>query len=514
MISVQDILHRKHFHCAKVVAGEKGLARIVKWVHILEMVDVKQLIQGNELVLTTGVVLKDNEQGFLSFIEQLHHLNAAGLCVELGEYIAEIPSSVIQLANVLNFPIIVFSEIVKFIEITQDVHSIIISQQFEALKKLEHYAQQINKYSLKTSDTHQILLYMQRYLQVNVVLELKNHSYTFIPNKDAEFFDSIKDSESKKIAFSELNLFEQSYGKVYIYSPTRDLTEFDYLILDRTMVTLSQCVLRDLYIEEKSGSEYRQFLEDWMNGKASNDEIALFLEEWNARLKKAHWLVMISQLKRETKDKDVTYYKINLRKALEKEGFHSFTVEQSKRLIFILGDMRGKGCYKDRITRALNEGVNQSKWDSQIAVGRYVQHFNGVQESFLTAQDTVQIRWKIPELSYFYEDLYLYHLVQVLQKNPLVMAVAQEKIDLLYQYDKKYNSNLIHTLQVYLRCNGLKKETAEKLFIVRQTLYHRLEKIEQILGPDFMEYENRLYLEMVLLMTEKNDRTPQDHKLN
>ena len=45
---------------------------------------------------------------------------------------------------------------------------------------------------------------------------------------------------------------------------------------------------------------------------------------------------------------------------------------------------------------------------------------------------------------------------------------------------------------------------AEKLFIVRQTLYHRLEKIEHIIGDNFMNYENRLCLEIMLLMTKHN----------
>lgn len=44
----------------------------------------------------------------------------------------------------------------------------------------------------------------------------------------------------------------------------------------------------------------------------------------------------------------------------------------------------------------------------------------------------------------------------------------------------------------------VKKDTAERLFIVRQTLYHRLEKIEQLLGSDFMQTEKRLALELIL----------------
>ncbi|MDY0395840.1 helix-turn-helix domain-containing protein [Virgibacillus halophilus] len=43
-----------------------------------------------------------------------------------------------------------------------------------------------------------------------------------------------------------------------------------------------------------------------------------------------------------------------------------------------------------------------------------------------------------------------------------------------------------------------KKETAEKLFIVRQTLYHRLKKIGELIGSDFMKPDNRLALEMAI----------------
>ncbi|MCP5972660.1 helix-turn-helix domain-containing protein, partial [Klebsiella pneumoniae] len=46
--------------------------------------------------------------------------------------------------------------------------------------------------------------------------------------------------------------------------------------------------------------------------------------------------------------------------------------------------------------------------------------------------------------------------------------------------------------------NGSKQETAKRLFIVRQTLYHRIEKLESFLGADFMEADKRLALELML----------------
>lgn len=51
---------------------------------------------------------------------------------------------------------------------------------------------------------------------------------------------------------------------------------------------------------------------------------------------------------------------------------------------------------------------------------------------------------------------------------------------------------------MYLACNGSKKETAERLFVVRQTLYHRIQKLQQLLGADFMKPEKRLAIELMI----------------
>lgn len=505
MLTVKEVLNRKYFESAKVVAGQTGLNNKIKWIHILEVTDVKQLIRGNELILTTGVILKDNEQGFLNFVKQLSELHVAGLCIELGMYIQTIPESVIILADELDFPLIVFQEIVPFVGITQDLHTAIIHQQYDILRQLEDYSQKINNYVLKVNDKVKILQYMQKYLNVDIYFDVKKGTSLAIPDKKIEnckkYIDRLSSKHKAKI---EVNLFDQLYGTVYIYSEKREMTELDLLILDRTVVTLSQFILRDLYIEEKLESENRKFFEKWLEGENSDDELLYFIEEIDQKLKHNGWMVMIHQLRRKNARKDLTNYKINLRQALQKEGFYTFIVEQSQYLIFIVNDLAQGATYKERMNRVMNEVIQQNKQDMLIAVGKYVLHYNELKESYQTAQETLQIRMKHMELSYFYDELVLYHMVKVLQNNSSLMQAAKEKIEKLSQYDSKHNANLIQTLDVYFQCNGLKKETAERLFIVRQTLYHRLEKVEQIIGNDFMKYENRLCLEIMLLMTKHN----------
>jgi PucR family transcriptional regulator, purine catabolism regulatory protein len=54
-LSVQEVILQEQFQQAKIVAGKNGLHRTVKWVHIIEVSEVSNLLNGNELILSTGV---------------------------------------------------------------------------------------------------------------------------------------------------------------------------------------------------------------------------------------------------------------------------------------------------------------------------------------------------------------------------------------------------------------------------------------------------------------------------
>ena len=47
----------------RLVAGEDGLDRPVRWVHVAEVPDIATLLRGGELVLTTGIGLPADDAG-------------------------------------------------------------------------------------------------------------------------------------------------------------------------------------------------------------------------------------------------------------------------------------------------------------------------------------------------------------------------------------------------------------------------------------------------------------------
>ena len=66
------------------------------------------------------------------------------------------------------------------------------------------------------------------------------------------------------------------------------------------------------------------------------------------------------------------------------------------------------------------------------------------------------------------------------------------------RYDKQNATNMVETLDCYFACNCNVSETAKALFIHRNTLIYRIDKIKSILGRDLKDSEERLLLQLGL----------------
>jgi sugar diacid utilization regulator len=401
-LMVSDVLSRKHFDQAIILAGEEGLNRIVKWVHVVEVTNIGNLLNGDELILSTGVAWKEDEGLFISILNQLVENQAAGLCIEMGTYLAEIPAEVIVIANKNKFPIIIFQKEVPFVEITQDIHTFIINNQHR-----------------KISD------------------------------------------------------------------------------------------LRELYAQEKKRVEEIEWLLSWIEGEHPLDEINEYLLHHDSKPNSSEALVLVAKVHcvKEKCSQDGTYLKLLYRSVFEQNGFVLFSVEKRNELILILLNNRPNKNVKERVKKAI-QSIKDSEFIRKkgttklfMAAGKVVERLTDIHKSFQSAKETLRIQQEMSkEETYFYEDLHLYRLISQMSKHMDLQDLVMEYLQPVIQYDRKYNGKLLETLKIYLECNGSKQETANKLFIVRQTLYHRLQKLENLLGEDFMNHEKRVALEFMLLV--------------
>src|SRR3954466_9503862 len=83
-----------------VRAGPAHLDRAVRWVHVSEVSDIAHLLEGGELILTTGIALPSDPDALAQYVEELSAAGATGLAVELGRrYQGALPPKLIAAAE-------------------------------------------------------------------------------------------------------------------------------------------------------------------------------------------------------------------------------------------------------------------------------------------------------------------------------------------------------------------------------------------------------------------------------
>jgi purine catabolism regulator len=134
-----------------------------------------------------------------------------------------------------------------------------------------------------------------------------------------------------------------------------------------------------------------------------------------------------------------------------------------------------------------------------IGIGRAVDTLIELRDSYREARQALSMarRLAAPSPLYFGE-LNVYRLLFLLEHHPELAAFRQEIIGKLIEYDRTQGTDLIGTLTAYFAHKGNLSQTAEALFVHRNTLLYRMERIHEIGGFDLDNPETRLSVQLAL----------------
>ncbi len=111
----------------------------------------------------------------------------------------------------------------------------------------------------------------------------------------------------------------------------------------------------------------------------------------------------------------------------------------------------------------------------------------------------------------YFQDLSVYRLLLQLEHHPDLQTFKNEILAPLIAYEGV--GELIKTLDAYFEHNGVLSQAAEALYIHRNTLIYRMERIAEITGLDFNNTETRLAVQLALRihrMRPEENRKPCD----
>lgn len=516
---VKDLLKRPYFKHAKVLAGRNGIAKEINWAHIIEIEHFGHLLNGQEVILTTGISWAEDEDKCLAYLQQLLDHNVSALCVELVIHVQQLPDKMLELAEKHDFPIIAFMEEVRFIDITKDLHEQILGKQENIWMELERFHQSLNQILTTNGTIGDLLKVLHQETGKEIVLQYYDQ-YRFFPSPSKkEQLRRIKEinSNTKSYYAHPVYVLNEQIGKIIFVEPLQSLTRFDELALKRCSEIMNQYFWRHHQTEEMEHQEKNKWILEMIEGELTEEHITQFLKDKKPNIVINDAIIGVKPIASSliSKDKEKssnTRFIMTLRSALVQFGFELFTVDERSRMINILFIVNQQtSAMLPRLKKAiaiLKEKQQKLLAEDDIELlsfGSVFTRLTSMPNSYRKALVTLGYLKSGNTLNDpFYTELGLYRIIDQMKNKKELSEIVQDYISPLIEHDQEKGTELVKTLKVYLKYLGQKNETAKELHIVRQTLYHRLHKIEQLLGEDYMEPENRFMIEFAIKVYDMN----------
>lgn len=534
-LTIADVLQRPLFQHAVVVAGSRGLMRPIRWVHILEEAENGRFLNGGELILATGLGFGQEVEKRRFFLSELIQRKAVGLCIEKGGYVQEISEEMKELAEEHDFPLIVFMQPVRFVDITLDLHERLVSGQMEALRDLEAYNRGLQKLSLQTQATSRLLQHFQRSIQQQTFYlpcdmpseivfvpavsasrqhELSGlfHAHLLAKEELPHTGGAIPLSSHESILYQPILMMGHVLAYVGVIreqSSEQQPDEFVLLKMDYTANALAQILMRKRFAEEKARENEQQLVEEMLAGSSlSEDQLRSYLGLRPQQPSRYHAIILQLQSERlaEQESEQVTLPEFFglLRSIFARYGFRLLLTGRGTRLymLAICQQQFSLSSGRQQLEKAiaqmerLFERLLQQAGLLSLGISRVAEKFSEAKRHFQEAEQALLYRGKGG--SPFFDDLGIYRLLSQLPQEHVLQPFIADYLGPLIRYDQENGSQLLETLRCYLEQTMSKQETADRLYIHRQTLYHRLEKIKDLLGSDFASPHQRLCLEVAI----------------
>ncbi|AGB21216.1 purine catabolism regulator-like protein [Mycobacterium sp. JS623] len=489
----------------------------IRWVHVSDVADLSTLLQGGELVLTTGTALRRSPARYLRAIAEA---GALGVIAELPEG-ASLPKTAPTAAESSNVALIVLHHEIKFVEVTEAVHRRIVSEQFDAVAFDRRVHATFTDLSMKRVSAPGIVTAAARMLDEPVVLEDLAHQALAVapgPEITATLLDAWEHRSRRARdgwAMTPVGPRGEEWGRLVVPRLPADASRAK-MVLERAAaaLALNRMIERDrsgLHQQAQSG-----LIDDVMRNRVTDErEITARAYALGLRKTSRYHPVVVRTDDASTASDPVAGQRRNVR--LLDAVAHTVNASGHTGLFTIRRDGEIAAVV------ALNASRAERAWSALgSAVAREVARIDGgprsvlalgessglVAEAIIGIADAAHVAEAAlamggePRPFYRTSDVRLRGLISLLQDDPRIQAFAETELKALLTAESASRPTDFAILREYLRLGGNKVALAGQLRISRPALYKRLAAIEAKLGVDLDDAESTASLHVAMLVME------------
>jgi len=504
-ISIKEALDMSCFNTCKLIAGFGGYNSVITKVNVMADFEILDWINEGELLLTTAYFFKVsslNEQ--LEFIKELSRKKLAGIAIKIYPYLNELSPQVINLANNLKLPIIELNYQIPFTDIMTPIFKEIFNKQVSMLQKVEDLHNELMNIIIVGGSVKDIVNTLSRIVNnpvfmVNHYFEdfiedelLYSFDYETLKERMEDFFKhninnpNISTKYSKKIRINEnlhdmvmipITVKNSIYAHIGVIALDKEISDFDIVSTETASTVIAIELIKRISIEEVENNHKAEFFQDLISLDKKRKDKAIDRAKYYKLDKNAYYSTVGIYLNKSEigidNEYDFNQYKskvIYLINEICKDEKSNFLVTSKGKTINILLMWKDEKAIQrkihklvEKIDKAIEYKINDIKYN--IGIGRIYKGLENVHKCTKDSEKALQAsKTFMNEKIIDFDKLGIYKIFcQDNLKDELTKFYDSTLLP-LSEYDKKRDTELVKTLEIYFQTNGNLKKMSEILF--------------------------------------------------
>jgi PucR family transcriptional regulator, purine catabolism regulatory protein len=479
-----------------VLAGDPDRT-LVRWVHSSEVFEMGPLLTGGELLLTTGLGLRGTSASDQArYVESMADAGLAALALELGRTFSEVPEGILRAAARRHLAVVALRDVVPFAAMVEAFHRLVMDHEISGLRRGERIWRDLTTGVLDRGGLHAL---------VRRIADLAGGT-AYLVARDARLVAASDPAAAVPRETREnsrpVELGGTSWGTLIVDSRRGQLRA---AVLDRAPHVVALELLRASPTSDRFAVASALLFDVVHDRLPSADELRARCEIAGFPSERGRPLVAVCV----ACDRRVPRALLSstAQRVCGEIFGASLVGEVDEEVLIVVRAPRGgeSGLRErlDRLSGQLSDSIEQATGHSIVAVaaGSPVEEVEELARSIAQSRDVAAIARRLGTRrgAMLARDLGMYRLLAHLQNGPELSEFLREQLGALLDHDAAHGTELLRTLDTYLRHGLAKTPTADALGVRRQTLYNRLARIEALLGGEpLTDYERHTALGVAL----------------
>ena len=529
MIKLNEIMKIDIMKEAKILAGEKGLGKEVQSISVLEIPEATPFLKDAELLISAFYSIRTNVKKQVQVIKMLKDIGASGLILShVGLILDDVSKELIDICNELEFPLILAPAYLAYIDIMLPVMDTLLYNHNKELEQTLRIYDIMSETIIDKQDPTSILVTLYELINLPIFYFDCNLNCNFQSNSNEEI-EELKEFISQETNSNLKTLLDKKdvyvyhqdsinqwlltpiisnlkyYGILAIHITTK-LSILDWIAINQTKNFISMVTLNNINQNDYKLSAKKEFIIDLLSKEPTNEELIIKRGsglDFNVNLLRSAIVVDISNFNLLSKNKSESYL-IQFKKDVFQTINDSTSMKTNEYIIIDYSDKIILLLYMDidedtTNTKALKIGdylikkiKTSHNLEVSIGIGKYYEDFKNIYKSYKEAQTAIKISNKLFSVSKCtsYNEIEIYDVIFENIDFNQMGEVIRELLSKLIEYDNLNNSKLLFTLVTLFKNNLNITMTAKELFLHKNTITQRKDKIIEILGINPFIYPN------------------------